>query len=207
MVFGQWSDSRHFLYFSVFLVLPQYETVQFLPPLPEVGKQGSSVLMFHEASYQRFIVRFILLKEVFPSLVCARAKSELSNHSVFLSTLAHMWVVESTLNRVVKPWHIAIWCSNSRLCNFTGAPPRSTLVGALKSLSFAHSYSVVRSLCSLFWSKAFPALRAPPLRMMAVRIQWITTVHFRLLPTIWCHLSLTLSLWTTTPPISCPSPV
>ena len=82
MVFGQWSDSRHFLYFSVFLVLPQYETVQFLPPLPEVGKQGSSVLMFYEASYQGFIVRFTLLK-VFPSLVCARAKSKLSNHSDF----------------------------------------------------------------------------------------------------------------------------
>ena len=75
MVFGQWSDSRHFLYFSVFLVMPQYETVQFLPPLSEVGKQGSSVLMFHEATYQDFIVRFTLLKEVFPSLVCARAKS------------------------------------------------------------------------------------------------------------------------------------
>ena len=103
MVFGQWSDSRHFLYFSVFLVLSQYETVYFLPPLPEVGKQGSSVLMFHEAPYQGFIVRFTLLKEVFPSLVYARAKSELSNHSVFLSTLAHMRVVESTLTRVVKP--------------------------------------------------------------------------------------------------------
>ena len=103
MVFGQWSDSRHFLYFSVFLVLPQYETVQFLPLLPEVGKQGSSVLMFHEATYKGFIVRFTLVKEVFPSLVCARAKSELSNHSVFLSTLAHMRVVESTLTRVVKP--------------------------------------------------------------------------------------------------------
>ena len=102
MVFGQWSDSRHFLYFSVLLVLPQYETVQFLPPLPEVGKQGSSVLMFHEATYQGFIVRFTVL-EVFPSLVCARAKSELSNHYVFLSTLAHMRVVESTLTRVVKP--------------------------------------------------------------------------------------------------------
>ena len=103
MVFGQWSDSRHFLYFSEFLVLPQYETVQFLPPLPEVGKQGFSVLMFHEATYQSFIVHFTLLKEVFPSLVCARAKSELSNHSVFLSTLAHMRVGESTLTRVVKP--------------------------------------------------------------------------------------------------------
>ena len=59
--------------------------------------------MFHESTYQGLIVRFTLLNEVFPSLVCARAKSELSNHSVFLSTLAHMRVVESTLTRVVKP--------------------------------------------------------------------------------------------------------
>ena len=103
MDFGQWSDSRNFLYFSVSLVLPQYETVQFLPPPPEVGKPGSSVLMFHEATYQGLIVRFTLLEEVFPSLVCARAKSEFSNHSVSLSTLAHMQIVESTLTRVVKP--------------------------------------------------------------------------------------------------------
>ena len=103
VVFGQWSDSRHFLYFYVSLVLPQYETVQFLPPPPEVGKPGSSVLMFHEATYQGLIVRFTLLEEVFPSLVCARAKSEFSNHSVSLSTLAHMQVVESSLTRVVKP--------------------------------------------------------------------------------------------------------
>ena len=103
MVFGKWSDSRHFLYFSVSLVLPQYETVQFLPPPPEVGKPGSSVLMFHEATYQGLIVRFTLLEKVFPSLVCARAKSELSNHSVSLSTLAQMQVVESSLTRVVKP--------------------------------------------------------------------------------------------------------
>ena len=59
--------------------------------------------MFHEATYQGLIVRFTLLEEVFPSLVCARAKSEFSNHSVSLSTLAHMQVVESTLTRVVKP--------------------------------------------------------------------------------------------------------
>ena len=52
------------------------------------------------------------------------------------------------------------------------------MVSALKSLSFAHSYSVVRSLCFLFWSKAFPALRVPPLRMMAVCLKWITTVSF-----------------------------
>ena len=38
--------------------------------------------------------------------------------------------------------------------------------------------AVVRSLWSHFWSKAFPALRAPPLRMMAVRLEWITTVSF-----------------------------
>ena len=36
------------------------------------------------------------------SLVCARAKFELSNHSVSLSTQAHMRVVESTLTRVVE---------------------------------------------------------------------------------------------------------
>ena len=76
----------------------------FLPPPPEVGKPGSSVLMFHEATYQGLIVfRFTLLEEVFPSLVCARAKSELSNHSISLSSLAHTQVVESTLTRVVKP--------------------------------------------------------------------------------------------------------
>ena len=101
MVFGRWSDSRHFLYFSVSLNLPQYETVQFLPPPPEVGKPGSSDLMLHEAIYQGLIVRFTLL-DVFPSLVCARTKFELSNHSVSLSTQAHMRVVESTLTRVVK---------------------------------------------------------------------------------------------------------
>ena len=102
MVFGRWSDSRHFLYFSVSLDLPQYETVQFVPPPPEVGKPGSSDLMLHEAIYQGLIVRFTLLEEVFPSLVCARAKFELSNHSVSLSTQAHMRVVKSTLTRVVK---------------------------------------------------------------------------------------------------------
>ena len=102
MVFGRWSDSRHFLYFSVSLDLPQYETVQFVPPPPEVGKPGSSDLMLHEAIYQSLIVRFTLLEEVFPSLVCARTKFELSNHSVSLSTQAHMRVVESTLTRVVK---------------------------------------------------------------------------------------------------------
>ena len=99
MVFDQWSDSRHFLNFSVSLVLPQYETVQFVPPSPEEGKPGSSVLMFHEVIYQGLIVRFTLLEEVFSSLVCARAKSELSNHSVSLSTQAHMRVLESTLSQ------------------------------------------------------------------------------------------------------------
>ena len=103
MVLGQWSDSQRFLYFSVSLVQPQYETVQFVPPPPKVGKPGSSVLIFHEAIYQGLIVRFTLLEEVFFSLVCARAKSELSNHCVSLSTQAHMRVVESTLTRVVKP--------------------------------------------------------------------------------------------------------
>ena len=34
--------------------------------------------------------------------------------------------------------------------------------------------AVVRSLCSLFWFKAFPTLHAPPLRMMAVHLEWIT---------------------------------
>ena len=66
--------------------------------------------------------------------------------------------------------------------------------------------AVVRSLCSLFWSKALPALRAPPLRMMAVRLEWITTVSFSPSPK---HMvpSLTLSPWATTTPISSPSPV
>ena len=102
MVFGRWSDSRHFLNFSVSLDLPQYETVQFVPPPPEVDKPGSSDLMLHEAIYQGHIVRFTLLEEVFPSLVCARGKFELSNHSVSLSTQSHMRVVESTLTKVVK---------------------------------------------------------------------------------------------------------
>ena len=104
MVFGRWSDSRHFLYFSVSLDLPQYETVQFVPPPPEVGKPGSSDLMLHEAIYQGLFVRFTLLEEVFASLVCARAKFEPPNHSVSLSTQAHMRVVESTLTSVVKHW-------------------------------------------------------------------------------------------------------
>ena len=52
MVFGRWSDSRHFLHFSVSLDLPQYKTVQFVPLPPEVGKPGSSDLMLHEAIYQ-----------------------------------------------------------------------------------------------------------------------------------------------------------
>ena len=102
MVFGRWSDSRYFLYLSVSLDLPQYETVQFVPPPPEVGKPGSSDLMLHEAIYHGLIVCFTLLEEVFPSLVCARAKFELSNHSVSLSTQAHMRVLESTLTRVVE---------------------------------------------------------------------------------------------------------
>ena len=67
MVFGRWSDSRHFLYFSVSLDLPQYETVQFVPPPPEVGKPGSSDLMLHEAICQGLIVRFTLLEEVSPA--------------------------------------------------------------------------------------------------------------------------------------------
>ena len=158
MVFGQWSDSRHFLYFSVSLVLPQYETVQFVPPPPEVGKPGSSVLICHEAIYQGLIVRFTLLEEVFSSLVCARAKSELSNHCVSLSTQAHMRVVESTLTRVVKPRHIAIWCSTSRLCNSTGAPLSSTLVGVLKSLSFDHSYCCCSLLVLSLLVQSFPSL-------------------------------------------------
>ena len=74
----------------------------FVPPPPEVGKPGSSVLIFHDAIYQGFIVRFTLLEEVFPSLFCAYAKSELSNHSVSLGTQAPMRVVESTFNQGSK---------------------------------------------------------------------------------------------------------
>ena len=41
---GIFADSRHFLYFSVSLVLPHYETVQFVPPPQDVAKPRSSVL-------------------------------------------------------------------------------------------------------------------------------------------------------------------
>ena len=108
--YGFWSvvrnkifrDSRHFLYFSVSLVLPHYETVKFVPLPPDVGKPRSSVLMFHEAIYQGLIVCFTPL-EVFPRLVCGRAKSELSTHSVSLGTPSHLRVVVSTFNQGCLP--------------------------------------------------------------------------------------------------------
>ena len=53
--------------------------------------------------------------------------------------------------------HIAIWCSTSRLCNSTGTPPRSTLVGVLKSLSFAHSYCCYPLLVLSLLVQSFPS--------------------------------------------------
>ena len=170
MFFGRWSDSRHFLYFFVSLDLPQYETVQFVPPPLEVCKPGSSVLMLHEPIYQGLIVRFTLLEEVFPSLVCARAKFKLPNPSVSSSTQVHMRVLESTLTRVVKHRahrHLVFYLTSVQLYR--------------SSATFHTGWCTEVTVSPLF--------------------------HFRLLPNIWCHLSLTLSPWTTTPPISSHSPV
>ena len=142
MVFGLWSEIKIFVIVAIFFTflclwsLPHYETVKFVPLPPDVGKPRSSVLMFHEAIYQGLIVCFTPL-EVFPRLVCGRAKSELSTHSVSLGTPSHLRVVVSTFNQGLSSFgHIGIWCSTSRLYNPTGAPPRSTLVGVLQSLSF-----------------------------------------------------------------------
>ena len=88
-----------------------------------------------------------------------------------------LWSPPST--RVVFLGHIAIWRSTFLLYNSTGAPPSFdtgwytaiTLISATVTV-------VVRYGCSLFWSIAFHVLRSSPLRMMAVRLEWITTVLF-----------------------------
>ena len=129
-------DSRHFLYFSVCLVLPYFETVQFVPPPSDVGKPRSSVLMFHKAIYQGFIVRFTPLEEVFPaSFVTMQSPNFPLTLSLCSPTpTCELW--SPPFIRVVLLGHIAIWCSTSRLYNSTGASPRSTLVGILQSVSF-----------------------------------------------------------------------
>ena len=167
---GVFPDSRHFLYFSVSLVLPHYETVQFEPPPPDVGKPRSSVLMFHEAIYQGLNVRFTPLEEVFPSLVCGHAKSELSTHSVSLCTSAHLRVVVSTFNQGCLPQphrHLLFYLPSIQLYKssttfHTGWYTAVTLISPTVT-------AVVCSVCSLFWYIAFQALSASPLRMMSVR--------------------------------------
>ena len=119
-----------------------------------------------------------------------------------------MRVVESTLTKVVE--HRA----HRHLVFYLPTPVCATLQ-ELRHVPhwlvyWSHSHlptvtAVVRSLCSLFWSKAFPTLRAPPLSPVSGWWPFAKSgsplFHFRLLPNIWCHLSLTLSPWTTTPPI------
>ena len=211
MVFGRWSDSRHFLYFSGSLDLPQYETVQFVPPPPEVGKPGSSGLMLHEAIYQGLIVRFTLLEEVFPSLVCARAKFELSNHSVFLSTQAHMRVVESTLTRVVElraHRHLVFYLPSVQLYRssatfHTGWCTEVTLI--------CPQLLLLSAPCAL---SSGPKLSSPPCsssqddgRSPRVDHHCFIFAFSQTYGAISLSLSLNLSPWTTTPPISSPSPV
>ena len=146
---GVFPDSRHFLHFSVSLVLSHYETVQFVPQAPDVGKSHSSVLLFHEAIYQGLIVRFTPLEEVFPSLVCCHEKSELSTHSVSLCTppTCELWYPPFT--RVVFLGYVAIWCSTSRQYDSTRAPPRFTLLGILQSLSFRPLLLLLSAPCAL----------------------------------------------------------
>ena len=209
MVSGRWSDSRHFHYFSVSLDLPQYETVQFVPPPKEVGKPGSSDLMLHEAIYQGLIVRFTLLEEVFPSLVCAREKFELSNHSVSLSTQAHMRAVESTLTRVVKHRahrHLVFYLPSVQLYRSSATFHTG---GVLKSLSFAHRCCCCPLLVLSLLVQSFPS---PPCSSSQDDGRSPRVDHhcfiFAFSQTYGAiSLSLTLSPWTTTPPISSPSPV
>ena len=191
------------------LVLTQYETVQFVPPPPEVGKPDSSVLMFHEVIYQILIVRFTLLEDVLPSLVCARAKSELSNHSVSLSTQAHMRVLESTLSRVVKPQahrHLVLYLPSVQLYR--------------SSAKFHTGWCTeVTLIC--------PQLLLFPLLVLSLLVQSFLSTpcsssqddgrssrvdhHFFIFAFSQSYgaisLSLTLSPWTTTPHIASPLPV
>ena len=159
MDFGLWSEIEFSLIVAIFftfsgsLVLLHYETMQVVPPPPDVVKAGFSVLMFHEAIYKGHIVRFTSLEEVFPSLVCGRAKFELSTHSVSLFPPAHLRVVHvSTFYQGCLP-HIAIWCSTYRLHNSTGAPP-SFHTGWYTAFTIISPtvIDVVCSMCSLIWS-------------------------------------------------------
>ena len=153
------------------------------------------------------MVCFTPLEEVFPRFVCGRGKSELSTHSVSLSTPAHLRVVVSTIYEGCLPRayrHLVFWLPSVQLYRssatfHTGWYTAVTLISPTVT-------AVVCSVCSLFWSIAFQALSGSPVRMMAVRLEWITAVSFSPSPSHMVpSLSLLLSPWTTTPPISSPS--
>ena len=177
---GVFPDSRrHFLYFSVSLVLPHYETIQFIPPPPDVGKPRYSVLIFHEDIYQGLIVHFIPLEEVFPSLVCGCAKFELSTHSVSLCTPAHLRVVVSTFYQGCLPGahhHLVFYLPSVQ--HYRRSATFHTDWYTAVTLISPTVTAVIRSVCSLFWSIAFQALSASPLRMMVVLLEWTTSVSF-----------------------------
>ena len=155
---GVFPDSRHFLYFSVSLVLPNYETVQFISPPPDVGKPRPSVLIFHEGIYQGLSIRFTPLEEVFPTLVCGRAKSKFSSHFVILCTPTHLRVVVSTfyqgcLTRAHR--HLVFYLPSVQLY-WSSAAFHTGWYNAVTLISPTVT-AVVRSVCSHFWSIAFPS--------------------------------------------------
>ena len=125
-----------------------------------------------------------------------------------LSTLAHMPVVESTLTRVVKPRahrHLVPYLPSVQLYRssaafHTGWCTEVTLI--------CPQLLLLSAPCALFSGpKLSQPLHAPPLWTMAVRLEWITVSFLPSPNHMVPSLSLTLSLWTATPPISSPSPV
>ena len=135
--------------------------------------------MFHEDIYQGLIVGFTPLEEVFPRLVCGRAKSELSNHSVSLCTPAHLRVLVSTFNQGCFPRahrHLVFYLLSAQLYRSSATFHTGWCTAVTH---FAHSYCCFPLLVlSLFWFIAFQALSASPLTMMLVRLELISTVSF-----------------------------
>ena len=146
-----------------------------------------------------------ILEDVFSSLVCGRAKSELSTHSVSLCATAHLRVVVSAFSQGCLPWvhhHIVFYLPSVQLYRSSTIVPH-WLVYCNHS-HFAQSNCCCPLCVLILLVHSFPC----PQRFSSQDDGRSPLVdhhsHIRLLPAIWCHLSLTLYLMPS-PPISSPS--
>ena len=185
MFFGRWSEMDFSLIVAIFftllclwfcLIMKPFNSYHLLQML--LNHVPLFCVMFHEAIYQDHIVCFTpYWRRSSPaSFVAVRSPKFLFTPSLCVPPpTCELWSPPFT--RFVFLGRIVICCSTSRLCNCTGAQP-SFHTGWYTAITLISPRvtAVVRSVCSLFWYIAIHVLSASPLRMMAVRLEWITTV-------------------------------